>query len=230
MAAKLRVVCATKQPSHEYFQKTALGCSLSLPTASADTIELRVFCDNREGLPSAYNQAIDEAKSDSAVLVFVHDDVQLCDFHWPSRILRGLESFHIVGVAGNKRRIPRQPSWAFIDPQFTWDALENLSGTVGHGSGYPPQQVSVFGPSEQEVKLLDGLLLAVQSDALHATDLRFDQRFAFHFYDLDFCREAELRKLTMGTCSISLVHASGGQFDTPEWTSAYAEYLRKWKD
>ncbi len=228
MAEKLRVVCATKHSSQEFFKNTALGRSLSLyPTHK---IELRVFCENAQGLPVVYNQAIAEAERDPAVLLFIHDDVHICDFFWPHTILDAMKCYDVVGIAGNKRRIPKQPSWAFIDRQFTWDASENLSGAVGNGDGFPPQHISFFGPSDQEVKLLDGVLLAVDSNTLYSTDLRFDRRFSFHFYDLDFCRQAEVRKLTMGTCSVSLIHESSGQFGTPGWESEYAEYLRKWTD
>jgi GT2 family glycosyltransferase len=163
-------------------------------------------------------------------LIFIHDDVHICDFFWPHTILDAMKRYDVVGIAGNKRRIPKQPSWAFIDRQFTWDAPENLSGAVGNGPGFPPQNISFFGPPDQEVKLLDGVLLAVDSNTLYSTGLRFDRRFSFHFYDLDFCRQAEVRKLTMGTCPISLIHESSGQFGTPEWESEYAEYLRKWTD
>ena len=44
----------------------------------------------------------------------------------------------------------------------------------------------------------------------------------------DFCREAERRGLTLGTCSVSVLHESDGQFGTPAWRAAYARYLDKW--
>jgi hypothetical protein len=42
-------------------------------------------------------------------------------------------------------------------------------------------------------------MLAARSNTLAEKGLRFDPLFDFHFYDLDFCRQAELRKLRMGT-------------------------------
>jgi hypothetical protein len=71
--------------------------------------------------------------------------------------------------------------------------------------------------------------LAARSEMLLANDLHFDERFDFNFYDLDFCREAEVRKLRMGTCTVSVVHESPGNFDTPSWRSGYQKYLDKWK-
>jgi hypothetical protein len=60
-------------------------------------------------------------------------------------IFNGVKFFDIVGFAGNKRRVPFQPVWAFIDEKFTWDESKNLSGIVGHGTLFPPENISVFG-------------------------------------------------------------------------------------
>jgi len=43
-------------------------------------------------------------------------------------------------------------------------------------------------------------------------NLGFDERFGFHFYDLDLCRQAEQRGIRTGTWPISVVHESGGNF------------------
>lgn len=226
MAFKVRVVCATRE-SKEGFGSTPLGRSLAL--YHTPMLELRLFDRNKRGLPAVYNEAIAEAKNDPALMVFVHDDVHLIDFYWIDYVFHGLSVFDIIGLAGNRRRVSWQPSWCFINEQFEMDRPENLSGLVGHGNGFPPEDISKFGPPRQEVKLLDGLFLAVRSETLVNKGLRFDERFDFHFYDLDFCRQAELLNLRMGTWSISLIHESGGAFGTPSWRASYARYLDKWR-
>jgi len=226
---KIRLVCATRESGDSFRSTTALGRSLSL-YSFLPFLEVRLFEKNVAGLPSVYNTAISEAKQSPAVLVFIHDDVHLCDFNWAFSLLEGLEQFHIIGLAGNKRRVPRQPSWAFVDDRFTWDKPENLSGMVGHGNGFPCRNLSVYGPSMQEVKLLDGLMLACRSEILLEKGLHFDERFKFHLYDLDFCRQAERLGLRMGTWSISVIHESGGSFGSPAWKDAYQRYLEKWND
>jgi hypothetical protein len=45
---------------------------------------------------------------------------------------------------------------------------------------------------------------------------------------MDFCRQAELKGLRMGTWPISVVHESAGAFNTPPWRTAYDCYLRKY--
>lgn len=223
---RIRVICATRADREGFFSSTALGKSLTLHRPPE--IEVRLFPRNEQGLSTVYNTAISESAGAPAVLLFVHDDVHLCDFHWPERLRDALHDFDVVGLAGNRRRVPGQPGWGFIDEKFTVERRANLSGTVAHGRGFPPETVDVFGPSGQRVALLDGLFIAVRSDALHSKSLRFDERFDFHFYDLDFCRQAEQAGLAIGTWPISVVHESRGGYASESWRRGYAAYLDKW--
>ncbi|HWY96613.1 MAG TPA: glycosyltransferase [Steroidobacteraceae bacterium] len=225
--AKYRFVCATRVSQQEFFATTALGRSLAL--FQAPFAELTLFDNNRMGLPALYNEAIRDSHSDPAILVFIHDDVHLCDLFWHVHILAGLRAFDVIGIAGNRRRLPRQPAWNFIDERFTWDTAEHLSGMVAHGTGFPPRAISGYGPPAERVKLLDGMLLAVHSKTLIASEIQFDERFSFHFYDMDFCRQAEARNLRMGTWTVSAIHESDGAFDSPAWRDGYAQYLDKWQ-
>jgi predicted O-linked N-acetylglucosamine transferase (SPINDLY family) len=223
----IRFVCGTRCSREQFSNETALGRSLKL-YAHLPGIQLQLFDNNTRGLSSIYNAAIDDAKQQPAILVFVHDDVWLNDFFWAERIRGSLAGFDVVGLAGNLRRVPRQPAWAFATPDLRWDERKYLSGTVGHGKGFPCDIASTFGPSGQECKLLDGLLLIADSETLERSSLRFDEQFKFHFYDMDFCRQAELKGLRMGTWPLSVVHESGGAFGSPGWRESYALYLGKY--
>jgi hypothetical protein len=225
---KIKLVVATRESESNFFSKTATGRSLSFFKPSF--LELKLFANNSTGLPTIYNKAIKECDGNSSTIVFAHDDLHLLDYFWCSRVKDGLSKFDIIGLAGNKRRVPNQPSWAFIDTKFTWDARENLSGVVGHGKSFPPSNLSIFGTPRQQVKLLDGLLLATESEKLLKNELFFDERFDFHFYDLDFCRQAEEKGLSCGTWDLSLIHESGGSFGSEGWRIAYQKYLQKWKN
>lgn len=225
---KIKLIVATRESEDNFFKKTATGRSLAIN--KPPFLDLRIFTNNSEGLPKIYNEVIRECAGNPTTLVFAHDDLHILDFYWCSRIKEGLSSFDIVGLAGNKRRVSKQPGWAFIDAKFTWDKRENLSGVVGHGKAFPPSNLSVFGNPRQKVKLLDGLLLAVESEKLLAHNLFFDEKFDFHFYDLDFCRQAELAGLSCGTWDLSLIHESGGSFGSESWKLAYKQYLDKWKE
>lgn len=220
---------ATRVDRKSFETETALGKSLA-PFRKLPFIQIRLSASNKSGLPAIYNKAIDESKDDPSILLFVHDDVYICDFFWFNQIINGLSRFDIIGLAGNKRRVSKQPSWAFIDNKFTWDSSENLSGLVGHGTGIPDYKLSIFGQPCQEVKLLDGLFIACYSKTLLSNNIRFDECFDFHFYDLDFCRQAEKKGLKMGTWSVSVVHESDGAFGNYAWKKGYSRYLKKWVD
>jgi hypothetical protein len=226
MSTKIRLVCATRHSSEEFAVKTALGRSLAL--YRWPFIDLRLFPSNSSGLPSVYNTTLRESVDDPAVLVFVHDDVHLLDFYWPERVLEGLNRFDIIGLAGNVRRIPRQPSWFFLDDKLTRDVPENLCGVIAHGKHWPAP-ISYYGAPSREVKLMDGVMLAAKSEVLLGNGLLFDEQFDFHFYDLDFCRQAECFGLHMGVWPIQVMHESEGALGTPRWKSGYDKYLAKWQ-
>jgi hypothetical protein len=225
---KFRFVVATREPAQLFPTRTALGRSLA-PYLRSPSVELKLFAENRQGLPRLYNEAIREAASSPAILIFIHDDVHVIDFFWAMHVVSGLRTFDMIGLAGNRRRVPRQPSWYYVDERFTPDAAENLSGIVAHGRGFPPGGIAYYGPPGQQVKLLDGLFLAAHSDMLHAKQIEFDERFDFHFYDMDICRQAEARNLRLGTWTVSVIHESIGNFNTPSWQAGYTRYLGKWQ-
>ena len=222
----IRFVIATRVPKEEFFSQTAIGRSLSYCRALG--FEIRLSASNTRGLPAVYNAAIEEAAERPAILVFVHDDVMLLDYFWPHRLRQALDRFPIVGLAGNRRRLPGQSSWAFLDDRLTRDDQKHFSGVVAHGHGFPPGNLSVFGPAGLEVKLLDGLFIAVESRTLIESGIRFDERFDFHFYDLDFCRQAEMQGISMGTMALSVIHGSRGDFRSEGWRLGYAAYIQKW--
>ena len=225
---KIKLIVATRVSVEDFFMNTATGKSLAFNSPSF--VDLRLYPNNTRGLSSIYNEAILECKDDPATLVFAHDDLNFLDFFWFFRVMDGLANFDVVGVVGNKRRIPMQPSWIFLDANLTADSSENLSGVVAHGKTFPPGNLSVYGLPRQRVILLDGLLIAAQSKTLLDHKLFFDERFDFHFYDLDFCRQAEIKKLSCGTCDLSLIHESTGMFGSESWKKSYRTYLEKWGD
>ena len=73
-------------------------------------------------------------------------------------------------------------------------------------------------------------MLVADSAVLLRKNVRFDPTFTFHFYDMDFCRQAELCGLSMGTWAISVIHESGGAFGTDAWKKSYAKYMEKYRE
>ena len=226
--AVIQLVSATRMTEQDFWEKSALGRSLKRHMQQDKRLSVSVAYENTRGLSTIFNESIKSADDDT-VLVFIHDDVWIDEEHFGDAVLAGLTQFDVIGVAGNKRRIPNQPAWAFVDLDFTWDNKENLSGRVGHGE-HAFGQVSDYGSVPAACELLDGVFLAAKKAALSSTQVLFDDQFEFHFYDLDFCRTARSANLNLGTWPVALTHQSGGAFGSELWRETYLRYMKKWED
>jgi predicted O-linked N-acetylglucosamine transferase (SPINDLY family) len=224
----IRLVSATKLSEADFWQHSALGQSLQPHMAIDARLSVSVAFENRQGLPDIFNRAIAQAQA-GEVLVFIHDDVWLDEPFLADTLLAGLAQFDVIGVAGNRRRCPRQAAWPFADARFIWDEKSNLSGRVGHGKN-AHGQVCAYGPTPAACLLLDGMFMAARSSTLQASGVRFDSQFDFHFYDLDLCRTASEADLHLGTWPVALTHQSAGAYGSQGWRDKYQLYLDKWND
>jgi hypothetical protein len=225
---RVQIVSATQLSEADFWQKSALGQSMRQHMATDSRLSISVAFENRRGLSELFNQAIAQ-NEENTVLVFVHDDVWLDEAFLVDSVLAGLCAFDVIGVAGNRRRLPKQPAWPFVDLNCTWDERDHLSGRVAHGrDGHG--QLGVYGPTPAACVLLDGVLLAARNGTLRQHQMQFDPQFDFHFYDLDFCRSATQAGLRLGTWPVALTHQSGGAFGSARWRQLYGQYMQKWKD
>jgi hypothetical protein len=223
----IRVISATRLDERAFHETSYLGRSYARLKLAEST--LSVAFENRRGLPEIYNQAL-AAAAESDILVFVHDDVWIEDWQLETRLHEGLSRFDVVGLAGCVQRAPRQPRWWLLVEGVKGPAKRKfLSGAVRHGT-HEDGKIAWYGPAPRSVVLLDGLFLAVKAGPLQRAGVRFDERFRFHFYDLDFCRSCEAAKLSMGTWPIAVLHASAGEYQAPEWQQACDAYFEKWRE
>lgn len=222
------VISASKLTQEDFWLRSALGLSLTRLMRQGESIQIDIAFENTRGLPEIFNEAVTRAP-DAAVLVFIHDDVWIDEDHFSLAVVAGLTRFDVIGVAGNKRRVPGQPGWCFVNEAFAWDEKTNLSGRVGHGVN-AFGVVSDFGEVPAACELLDGVFLAVRKHNLMQHQVQFDGKFDFHFYDLDFCRTARQAGLQLGTWGIQLTHQSGGAFGMPNWQEMYKVYCDKWHE
>lgn len=224
----LRIVTATRL-SMERFQRESLLFPSLRRIGAQSPVRLTVKQENTMPLALVYNRAIEKAHDDE-ILVFVHDDISIDDWLFPRRIAEALDHFDVVGLVGNRRRVPRQPKWFIAEYGSSRFDMEYLSGAIAHLEGNGEAPVSDYGPSPARVRLVDGALIASRASVLRQSGVRFDERFSFDFYDLDFCRSCEAADLKIGTWPIAATHKSGGKFNTPPWEAAYRVYLDKWKE
>jgi predicted O-linked N-acetylglucosamine transferase (SPINDLY family) len=223
----VHLVSATQLSEDDFWAKSALGQSLPYHLSCDARIKPCIAFSNTRGLPEVFNEAIAQAADDD-ILVFMHDDVWIDELDAFTEALReGLSQFDVLGVAGNRRRVPNQPAWGFLDLKLRPDASEFLSGQIAHGDR-PYGETSYFGEVPAACELLDGVFLATQKNRLNKRKVRFDKRFDFHLYDLDFCRTARKAGLTLGTWRIRLTHQSKGNYFSRHWHSKSKLYLKKW--
>ena len=221
----IEIISATRLSEKDFWNRSALGISLDRLSQDRRLFPHITF-NNQRGLPDVFNARITAADGHD-ILVFVHDDVWIDDYFFADRVVAGLNTFDVIGIAGNRRRLQNQPSWAFIDTNLTWDSLQNLSGSVAHGVR-PFGPITVYGDVPAECELLDGVFLAVRKSGLVAAKVQFDPQFDFHFYDMDFCRSARESGLRLGTWPICMTHQSIGAFKSPQWREKYQLYRQKW--
>lgn len=224
----IEVISATRRSQTDFWNEVPLGLSLRRLLKDTRLVPRLTFM-NQQGLPEVYNARIRAPDSDE-FLVFLHDDVWIDDYFIADRVLEGLQRFDVIGVAGNRRRLPNQATWCIVDPMLRkWDSGDNLRGRLAHGSG-PFGVVDFYGPVPAECELLDGVFLGARKSVLLAQGVSFDPRFDFHFYDMDFCRIARQKGLRLGTWPISLTHSSyGWDGESQHWVTKYHEYLEKWQ-
>lgn len=181
------------------------------------------FEHNRQGLPACYNTYLNQHAGTNRILVLVHDDVTIGDVFIREKLDDAVLMFDIVGVVGSgyfdAQARPRNYTWS------VWPR-EYQSGAVEHGYGSGLSAWITCGLTPRRCVIMDGLFLAV--DLLTIGRVRFDERFDFHLYDLDFCLQAHQAGRTLGTSNIYLHHASTGDYDSAGYQKALQEFRAKW--
>jgi hypothetical protein len=230
----VRIVTATIKDEDSFKQSSMLGQSLCVFPSYAN-LQINIFFNNqgkyRKGLSEIYNLFL-RPEYKEEILLFVHDDVYLNDWHIVHRLNDAVQSFDVIGLAGNTNPDFDEPAW-----NLAWDRLKYPNGLqpVKYKSGavshiYQGRIIaSYYGEAPRECKLLDGLFLAVNTKKILEKAVAFDEQFEFHFYDLDFCRQCNRRELRLGTWPVAVTHASAGDFESPKWISAKEKYLLKWR-
>lgn len=212
--------CTRKEPA-DFYKTSPLGSTVL--DSLWGQIDLHVKFENTKGLSTCYNEFIDELKDSCDLLVFVHDDVFLEDSRMGVKLKEALESFDIVGLAGTGSYQVQSPAIWNNSPQEKW------SGAVAHQHNGNTWMTN-FGTIPKRCIIVDGLFIAVKTSSIKETNLRFDEQFSFHHYDLDFCLTAHQKGLKIGTAPIWVTHTSIGEWrNNPAWSANERKFLEKWK-
>lgn len=223
---------ATTLPMDRFWTETYLGRSLSLipkPIRPDVVVNADNAGDGVQGLPQLWNAALDAAADDD-VLVLVHDDVYVHDWFIAQHAEEAVIRWDVAGVAGAVDPDLSQPSWYWtFDPDLQRGPRQQItrSGAINHRD-LVDQKVEFFGKTPAPCQLLDGVVLILAVGAVRRSGVRFDERFDFHLYDLDFSRSATAAGLRLGTWPLTLSHASAGGWDDDRFRAAAKLYLEKW--
>ena len=211
-----RFVSATQKTEEEFWKESPLGKSLNV-LLDLCPFDVTVFFSNGRGLPEVYNEVL--ASESEEVTVFVHDDVSIQDLYLFKKLKSALETNELVGLAGTTKFSLSWPSLWHMSPK------NSHVGAVAHEKDGCTWMCS-YGKSSSRCLLVDGLFMATVPKRLKG--LRFDERFKFHHYDLDFCLQAYKAGLRTSVCPIWVVHSSMGEWDNQAWHESNKKFVEKW--
>lgn len=219
------IATSTRAKNLEEFQHRPLGQSskvLGIPT--------EIFYNNEEGLPKVYNETIRKHENEDWI-VFIHDDVEIEDLYFQSKIADS--ETEVLAVAGATQFNKKSPNLAW---HLAAESRENLRGEVAHfypGRPFPEPVVATtcFGYGGRKLLTFDGVLIAVQPKALIEKDCFFDEQFMWHFYDIDFALNSYKRgvKAMLPKRPIRIIHHGlGDSMMSEEFERSQKLFQRKW--
>jgi hypothetical protein len=168
----------------------------------------------------------------SDTIVYLRDDIYINDANLVDKLLYATNHSAIVGVAGSKSMKWYQPGWQFSkvdDRYFTLDDKANLLGRLLHTTGTPLMQgidSSVFG----QCHVIDDTLIAVNRNAVIASDTLFDSNMDFNFSAIDFCLTASRKGLKIECIPVDIYYDTSFDYCSLEWYSSYVKFQNKWRD
>lgn len=233
----VRVVTATRLSESEFYKSCPLGQSLRKLSQDKRICSAAAF-QNTSGLSEVFNRALMlSGDNEPDILVFCHDDVRINDHFLVDHLLKGLGCYDVIGVAGGRAAKVNQLSWiGFTDPELSYPPTFLTDPALMHGAvarldSNNEVLVDYFGAVPAHCDLLDGLFFAVRRSKLVENNIMFDQRFMFHFYDLDFCRQAQSKGLSLGVWPISVTHENKTDgYRSIDWYESAQIYLKKWAE
>lgn len=183
-------------------------------------VETKVFAENTRGLSTVYNEVLYDPENKNTTVLFVHDDVEIHDLFLVDKLLTS--PYSITGVAGTKSHDKRSKNRA-------WHIASKREDYVGEAGHFHPSKgywTTVFGPTNSRALVVDGLFIACKVNDVVNANLKFDETFQFHFYDIAFCLRANKQKVTCGVLPVCLYHHGlGDSMNTEEWRKSNELFL-----
>lgn len=231
---KILIVSATTKDNIE---DTILHRSLQYLDQSK--IQFEIFKNGKynDSLAYIYNSYIrEDLIKDFDIVLFCHDDLSIEDSQLQEKLYEAIgpeRSYSVCGLAGSTECVVHKNQYNLWHIMNSKQPFHGASGMVGHYTKDNETRcfMSSFGESPKRVILLDGVFLAINIKDVVEKGCEFDEKCPskFHFYDILFCLDANLRGLKMATWPIWCVHKSHGLSDVSKEFKAGNEYLiKKW--
>lgn len=190
-------------------------------------ININFDLNNNEGLPKAYNNAMDKALEENwDALVLVHDDIWL-EYDPIPKLIKLFETYDLIGVAGTSQINLQSPAlWHIMGGGF---GSGKLHGAVAHGTE-KYKNMTNFGPYPHRVVMLDGVFMAMNRNVIETARFDISNPAKAHFYDLDFSLNCHKMGHRVGVGDVYITHESPGlQEFTDEWKAAEQWFLNKYE-
>ncbi len=218
---KILLVSATQKSKDKFWTDTSTGISVTRHIECNNIDETEIAYNNSKGLCEVYNQFLIEKYRDYIIL-FVHDDIIIQDINLKLKLNDAIKDYDVVGVAGTAEFGLKSPVVWHNSPKDKW------SGAVGHPTGKGQIQITYFGVWPKQCMVLDGLFIAINTEKILDSGVKFDEQFKFHFYDLAFCVDAHLSGHSLGTWDIPLTHFSHGDYNDESWRTSEKKFIEKY--
>lgn len=176
---------------------------------NAISIDTITFLNNTKGLSELYNEVLDKYRdSDYSYIIFLHNDLIFVNLKaFLLEIIN--ENRPIMGLAG----CIDAPRYGVSPLAWNTIAGEKQAGEVWHKINPDlPLIKNRYANNSRAFPAIsiDGLCIIVSREAFINPKLKFDNRFTFDFYDMDFCFTAATLGIKIGIINAPVIHYSVG--------------------
>jgi len=169
-------------------------------------------------LAEGYTRATASARGE--IVAFSHDDVEILASDFGDRLMRRLDGCDILGVAGATR--VTGPAWPFAG----WPFLHGMV-IYPRESGYLVSAYSRSVPLARDIRVMDGVFLAMRRETALRIAWDAETCDGFHGYDVDFTVRAWKAGFRLAVASdLGVVHRSLGSFDDT-WDAAARKLMAR---
>jgi GT2 family glycosyltransferase len=202
-------------------------CLLKSINEINSNIKIAFDLNNNEGLPAAYNKAMDKALEENwDALVLAHDDIWL-EYDPIPKLIKLFETYDLIGVAGTSQINLQSPAlWHIMGGGF---GSGKLHGAVAHGTD-KYKNMTNFGTYPHRAVMLDGVFMAMNRKVIESARFDTTNPAKAHFYDLDFSLNCHMMGHRVGVGDVYITHESPGLKEfTDEWKEAESWFLNKYE-